>query len=630
MADKQRGISTYWRTAITVVLALIAVAAIVSGCGDMQGTVSANQLPTVEFTNTPANRDTFSFSPQITWKGRDPDGFVESYSYADITDSTALLDPAYYVNFIPPEAWVDTSAMAATVYLLTEAGRVTEHVFYLKCRDDRGLESLPIHRTFYRTNRPPLVPDVKWFLSNDDTYGHTITVSDTLYCLNEPNETWPGLGFNWRSTDPDDRELYRIPLQYRYYLEKTPHDTVWEWTSRNWTSRQDLTFAGLSTGHYVFTVWARDDGFEISEQPATATFDVYEPSFEQSVLLFDCTYQDAGGRLGRGNIVPGAQVGDLYRQLASRYPDAEYAQASTSQPYKSFLGRFKLVIMFSENFTSGGGINLTEYAHIGGKVWVLGSFIRKNLITNTTLALAGCTFAGPSSGVNVPTNEAEFTGATAGPDDLQNLTIDTAKCAEMFKSFWDRGYKTYPLLPGVDILTAGNGTETAYYFKSYTDTASGDVFNELAEVKANIDTINYPPTPVDCLIKLNRKRVLEVTRVENITRGVQGQVLSLTNNVGSTQNTVVRVSYPYGQPWSISDTVRVDYRFQPYSDFHLRPCGIRYEKLVVEPGATFAVRYRVAVFAFPLYYMNNTNGEVNAMFNTMLDWFFLPHAHSSR
>lgn len=631
MADKLN-----FKSGVAALASLTMAAAIaggIAGCGEMTGDVTANVAPVVEFTNVPADRDTFSYAPYVTWKGRDSDGFVESYSYADVIDSTAILDPDYYINFIPPEAWVETESMADTVYLLTETGQVTQHVFYLKCKDDRGRESPVIYRTFYRSNRPPRVPEVKWFLSGDEAYGNDVSVRDTLYSLDEANETWPGLGFNWRSTDPDDRELYRIPLQYRYYLERSPHDTVWQWTSRNWASRQDLTFADLPTGHYTFSVWARDDGYEVSSRPATATFDVYQPSFEQPILLINCSLEDPSGRAGRGNIVPGTQIGDFYQTLLAPHTGSEYFHFNAADSialYKSFLGRFRLVILVNENFTR---VNmpyetaLRDYVRVGGKLWVIGGFVRRNLISNTTLALAGCTFAGPGSGVTVPSNEAEFVSAIAGVRGLPSLAIDTAKCGATFREFWGRNYKTYPLLPGVDIMTTGSGAETVYYFQSYTDTANGDVLNDVAEVKANIDTIYYPPTPVDCLIKLNRSRVLEVTRVENITRGVRGQVLSLTNNVGSTRQTVVRVSYPYDEPWATTDSIRVDYRFQPYSDFHRKPVSFRYERLISEPGSTFVIRYRVAVTTFPLYFMDNSNGDVTRMFNNMLDWFFLPYAH---
>ena len=605
-----------------------------TGCdtffGNMEGSLTTNIPPVVEFTNVPAAGDTFAYAPVIHWKGSDADGFVEYYSYADIIDSTALADPVYYINFIPDEAWVETEATSDTVYLLTETGRITEHVFYLKCTDDRDEESFVIYRPFYRSNEPPNVPEIKWATDPDSAFGNDIIVEDTLYVLDNITETWPGLGFVWKSSDPDDRDLYKIPLEFRYFLEKTPHDTVWQWIAPGWSNKQDFQFAGLETGHYILTVWARDDGFELSERPASATFDVYKPTFEQSVLLINSTYESVeDDREGLGNVLPGDQIGELYQNLVSRYPDVEYFHFPNEEgiePFKSYLGRFRLVIWFSENLRGTSAPYepfLRSYVRVGGRLWVLGAFARRNIITNVTMGLAGSSLSG--SGVSVPTNEAEFVGATSGVSDLPDLYIDTSKTAEAYKVFFDGGYRTYPLLPGIDIMTVGSGAETAYYFKSYTDTASGDVYNDTATVVVNVDTIYYPPSPVDCFIRIERPRVLEVTRVENITRGVIGEVLTLTN-IGDFA--VVRVSYPYGEPWAVTDKVVVDYRFQPYSDFHLRPCALRFERISQsEDGRSFEIRYRVAIFAFPLYFLDNSNGDVHRMVNSMLDWFFLPYAH---
>lgn len=633
-------------TGVVILAAALGVAlTMVAGCGDLTGDISPNKPPIVEFANVPADSETFSYAPVVHWKGRDPDGFVEFYYHADVIDSAALRNPLDYIPFIPREAWVADSATSDTVYLLTETGKVTQHIFYLKCVDDRGAESAVQFRTFYRSNRPPRVPEIKWFADGDDTYDERITVADTVYSLDDITETWPGLGFNWRASDPDDRDLYRIPLQFRYFLERVPHDTIWQWVARDWMTLQDTTLSGLETGHYTFTVWARDDGYEISQRPATATFDVYKPSFEQTILLFNTTKEGYGGR-NRGNILPGTQVGDLYRQLAGRYPDAEYfhfPNPDSTQPFKSYLGRFRLVIWFSENFDATSApyeTQIRDYVRIGGRLWVIGAFTRKNLISNTTLALTESIFAGPTTGVTVPGNQAEFTGAVSKVRDLPSLQIDTSRSADVWRSYFGGGYGVYPLLPGVDIMTAGSGVQTAYQFSSYTDTSSGDVPDERAYVVASVDTIYYPPTAVDCIIKLvdpqtglPRPRVLRVDRVENITRGrelrreVLGHVQSLTNNVGSTRQTVVRVSYPYGEPWSVDDTVQVAYEFQPYSELHQKPCGIRYEKLIEKPGGSFGVLYRVAVFTFPLYFLDNSRGDVTRMFNGMLDWFFVPYAH---
>jgi hypothetical protein len=639
---------------VAPVAALTALAGWMAGCdllpGDLTGSISTNQKPVVEFTNVPAPGDTFAYAPVIYWKGRDPDGFVEKYSYADIIDATALVEPQYYIDFIPKEAWVETEATSDTVYLLTVTGQVTEHVFYVKCVDDRGAESGIVYRTFYRSNQRPHVPQIKYYSEPDYTYGNDIpnpdslnhVLNDTLYCLDEWTETWQGLGFSWKSSDPDDSELYAIPLQYRYYLEKVPHDTIWQWVALDWTRTQEVRFDGLETGHYVFTVWARDDGFETSVRPATATFDVYRPTFEQSILLLSTTAIDPSGRTLHWNLIPGTPIGDFYQSQLAGYSDLEFLQYEGGMKlWKAYLGRFKLVIWFSENQettidTLFKERDLINYVNIGGRLWVIGLMTHKNMITNNTLALARTVFAGPAAGVAIPQSGAEFAGAISGVTDLPDLGLDTNRTGEVWRRWFRNPSDTtkyridlYPLLPGVDIFTAETGVETAYYFSSYTDTASGDVTNELAEVRASVDTINYPPTSVDCIIVLQRNRVSDITRVENITRGVFGTPVSRTNNVtvGNKQRCIARVSYEYGEPWSLTDSVVVDYTYLPFSDFHMKPCAIRYERVEPAEGTGYQVLYRVAVFNFPFYYLDDSNQNVTRMFQSMLRWFFLPYAH---
>ncbi len=628
----------------TAILAfLIVIATLIGGCdsffGNMEGDMSANQLPIVEFANVPAERDTFSYAPVIYWKGRDIDGFVEKYAYADVIDSAALLDPVYYIDFIPEETWVETEATSDTVYLLTETGEVTEHVFYLKCFDDKEAESEVIFRSFYRSNQPPYVPLIKWWEDADTSYHHDISVPDTLYCLDEITDTWPGLGFSWKSSDPDDRDLYTIPLQFRYYLEKVPHDTIWQWVSQGWSNTQEIQFADLETGHYVFTVWARDDGLELSERPATATFDVYKPSFEQPLLLLNIT-REGDDLTGFGNVIPGTQIGELYQQLSRYIGNVEYVHMPDEgiEPWKSFLGRFRLILLFSENYDRPNvdlEAQIGDYVRIGGRLWVIGCFLRRNeFIGHGTLNLAKSSFTDPPA----PSirRQPDFMRATPGVEGMPGLDIDTSKIAAvngaLYPRFWD-----YPFLPGVDIMATGEGAETVYYFTSYTDTLSGDVTDDLAEVKVFADTVYYPPTPVDCIVRMPiNRRILSIYRVENTTRGVIGEVQSWANNswhAGTDFAAIVRVSYPYGEPWSVEDTIRVDYRYQPTSEMHLRPCAIRYEKLSSPAeGQGLELRYRVAIFTFPLYYLDNSvtadgEGRVTTMFHNMLDWFYQMEAH---
>lgn len=622
-------------------LVMLVAVFVIIGCdsmtGDVKGDYTFNTQPVVEFTNVPANQDTFSYAPVIHWKGRDSDGFVEHFSYADVIDPTAIADPEYFIDFIPENAWVQTEATSDTVYLLTQTGEITEHIFYLKCTDDKGAESLVKYRSFYRSNRPPDVPVIKWYSAAETEFSNDIFLTDTLYCLNEITDTWPGLGFSWKSSDPDDRDLYTIPLEYKYYLEKVPHDTIWTWVSQSWISDQELQFFGLETGHYKFSVWARDDGLEMSVRPASATFDVYKPTFEQPLLIINTTVEDEAGSEGRGNVIPGTQIGELYQQLASSYPgmtNYEYVHLPSPEvpfPWKSYLGRFNLVILVSENLASPGfslSEQLNPYLNIGGSLWVISGYTRQNGIIGATLMnAANSTFAEP---IGKKYSELpDFIAASAGVDFLPTMSIDTVKVAEVYDLF--RRRMPYPFLPGIDIISRGLNVETAYLYKSYTDTLSGMVYGDTAEVKVYADTTYYPPTPEYCLVKLPRNRVLEVINLVNVTRGDTGEVVSLTNNAfqsGDDRFAVVRVHYPWGEPWSVNDVIIVDYEYQPYSEFHLRPCGIRYEKLSeVTQGQGYDVRYRIAVFTFPLYFLDNSQGDVTTMFHSMLDWFYTQGAH---
>ncbi|MCF7811190.1 hypothetical protein K9N50_09415 [bacterium] len=623
--------------ALLFILAVILFGSCDSFMGNMDGDVLQNQPPIIEFTNVPVEGDTFSYAPVISWKGRDSDGFVEFYMYADITNPAALENPDYYINFIPAEAWIGTYATSDTVYLLTETGKVTEHIFYLFCVDDQDSMSQIIYNTFYRTNQPPRVPEIKWWSAPDTTYANDITVDDTLYCLDNITDTWPGLGFSWKSSDPDDKSLYTIPLEYKYYLEKAPHDTIWEWVADSWTNAQELQFAGLETGHYRFTVWTRDDGLEKCSRPATGTFDVYKPTFEEPLLLLNMTNENIN-QPGNGSISPGTQVGELYQLLSENSIGSgnvvvqHLPNNDGIEPWKSFLGRFRLIVLFSENVNmrgDGPSSELKEFLEIGGRLWAIGSFVRREkLISEELLDMAECRFP-PEAQASYPPSSADFIGAISGVNDMPDVKIDTSKIIEVFKVFLDRGLMLYPTLPGVDIMATGSGAETMYYFTSYTDTLNGDIVGDTAWVRAFADTISYPPTPVDCLIKMPQNRILDISRVENVTRGIIGDVQSWTNNVWpQTKEAVARISYAYGEPWSSEDVIVVDYRYQPTSETHLRPCAIRYEKLSAPAeGLGIELRYRIAVTTFPLYFLDNSDGKVDEMFKNMLDWFNQPQAH---
>jgi len=125
--------------------------------------------------------------------------------------------------------------------------------------------------------------------------------------------------------------------------------------------------------------------------------------------------------------------------------------------------------------------------------------------------------------------------------------------------------------------------------------------------------------------------ILDVYRVYNQTKDVLGTVTSWTSDT-------IRVTYQ-SEPWSDDDILEVDYKYDPISDMHLKPVAIRYESrprvvtTTTVNGVTFTyyeytLGYRTSLFAFPFYFMDNSNGQVKDIARSMLNWFFYPTWHS--
>lgn len=281
-----------------------------------------------DFKISTPNYYVFSYAPSVHWQGTDPDGFVEQYYYADIEydDVQAQLgigaNPADYISLIAPSDWDSTLSNSATIYLLTETGVTTEHIIYLKCRDNDGLFSPIVLRTFFRSNRPPNTPEVKWDEHPDDRYntiGDIRTEEDssgyiydnTLFCLPGITPIWSGIIFRWRGNDSDDVELYTIPLTYQYFLYEIdendePVRVIWDYSTgysseatslepdTTWfTEDQSVTIVDLdSSGSYMLTVWSFDDGFESSPDSGMIKFKCVVPPPEaekNSIILYDET-----------------------------------------------------------------------------------------------------------------------------------------------------------------------------------------------------------------------------------------------------------------------------------------------------------------------------------------------------
>lgn len=554
------------------------------------------------------NYSVFSYAPIIYWYGSDRDGFVESYSYADIKkediDAANITLPGY-ISQITDDEWINTNATNATIYLLSETGDTTEHVVYLKCYDNSGASSNVVYRTFFRSNQPPNVPEVKWDQHSDDRFANLmdirsdsiegITYTNTLISLPEITPIWGGITFRWRGDDPDDKELYTIPLTFQYYLmsldeNDMPVDTISEWSyfenisgQEIFTDEQSVTFVDLETGDYLFSVWSFDDGFERSPSSADIYFRCvhsYTEDEKKSIILYDETKNTTSfWNLPNMTVIDSFYIdmmhkmdtlfdGSLYDFTIdniydnSGNQDVMYWDNSASDiagiiPIEMLL-KYKLIIMYAEDHkqiqtNQYRGIRDTyfqRYLQAGGRLWLIGRQLLNGSfgipalhqsINNDLLNMMQIDQAYVYSFGN---QLIEFKGGFNAVDALDTLSIDQVKSDSL-------GFlvPTGPGLPEVDWIGRDEDATTLYYFKSvygetsqlYADSAVGIVM-DITDNPPYPGSSLYPnPTGSECWITVQDDHLIEVTSVINYSKPLNGvgEVIDVTSDDD------IKVTYPY-------------------------------------------------------------------------------------
>lgn len=639
----------------------------------LDGDMTPGEAYFIDFSFVIEDYYVFTYAPLVHWVGYDPDGFVEYYRYADVIDPEFIAnfreDTSYFWQHENELVWTDTSAMQARIYLLTSEGDTTEHLFFIKAVDNDSMESQNLaYKTFFRSNNAPNNPEIKPLAAAETEYSLNYVVEDTLFCLEELTPLWSGISFNWKGSDPDDKELYQIPLEFTYYLIKTPGDTIWAWSNPNWSDESQIQLFDLETGSYTFSVWARDDGYTLSDLPATIAFTVVKPTFQHHILVVDET-ADSGpfqansadsvnmfyqnllssleGQLENDNyIMDGVDVRFLDRSNPGSYQQSPI-------PY-SLIGQYKLVFIYDDDHGQVPGPYMTnrnevlgDYLDVGGRLWVSGRMLlvgsygysdgdvsmgSGDFLANYMQLQTG--FGAKYEKVVTGQQDMEFIGAMPVLEGYPDIQVDTNRVRMI------TGYPiTSPsnLLMDVDWFTRSEDAVTLYSFNSITaDTiaTSPYVYGEDSEVAEGA-------TPTQCIIHPDNTGLLLVYRVAKIVEITETDTITVEAQVTSFSPTEIRVTYPYGQPWSASDVLIVDYKYDPISNMHLKPVAVRYEaqprvlhQIEVQGNLlsyyTYTLGYRTSIFGFPLFFMrNNEDGEVTEVAREMLNWFFFPTYHWS-
>ncbi len=640
------------------------------------GSILPNTTYFIDFRFNIINFYVFSYAPTLHWVGYDADGFVDHYLYADVTD-TAFISGfkdaeetggqfGYLLSHQSQITWYDTTAMQARVYLLTLAGDTTEHLFFVKSVDNLGVESSVDYKTFYRSNNPPNNPLIKPQSSPDAAYGLHVYVIDTLFCLDEITPNWGGIAFNWRSDDPDDKSLYQIPLQYTHYLIKTPGDTLWAWSDSVWSDVKTVQMSGLETGSYVLSAWCRDDAFTLCDEAATISFNVVRPSFQHHILVVDETFNGGTYEFTAANsdcvnvfwqnLLTGLQGQLDYDNYVMDGVDVKFKDnsnynapdlAASPIPY-SLISQYKLVIFYHDSHTMSGDINyvnhrnqvLADYLDVGGRVWYEGRNVlygafrvagagNINVISSSSFLgeymqlITGYAAKYPNTA-----SPPDFMGGIPTVEGLPAVSVDSNHVNLIGNLLYlPNFYPNRQALLEVDWFTRSNDAVTLYTYNSTTTDTSltpPTILNENSEVVSG-------STPVHCTVQPLKQPVMAVYRVYNASKGVTGEIESYNPYT-------IQVSYPYGQPWESSDTLEVDYRYDPISQNQLKPVAMRYENQprvlqiiifngIQVPVYTTSLGYRTAMFTFPLFFLKNDNGQVQQITKDMLNWFFYPGQH---
>ena len=630
-----------------VLIAVLAAGGIFWSCDRLDGTIEENKPPVVEFVNVPLDSSQFSFAPTVYWVGHDPDGFLTGFQYRDDASDEAVAayragDAALqaYIAGVPETSWIPTDSTQETIYLLTDEGDTTEHVFMIRSVDDRGATSAVRIRIFFRTNQAPNKPEIKKVqlpLGEDQPYDSALAVTDTLFIGEVPSATWGGISFLWRGTDPDSRELNIIPLEFSYRLTNLTTGTVipfprlidstnFEWVQdwHDWTSATQVVYSGvypgMGTGNYLFEVKSRDDGLTESAVAATATFYAIRPSFAGQLLLVDENKPLTGPaepvRGGRND----QEILDFYDQMLPEafelaemvrpvvLPDLtepfDYNNGSVqwfqnknvllSIPY-ALIHEFKWVwLIDDDNAPATDATNtlirqrvMSEYMDIGGQVMISG---RRTLMgtygllpgdnpTNTVSygAFFNNYFNLKSANAKAPYSSANDETPEFGGATTTNPYWPQLEVDTSVTMALRWGSAHFPCLPEIDYYGRDN-TVSGYDFSQtlYNYQSCTAQDTGLAE-NADLEVVSSTPSMAILRPLPGHTRILEATDVFNITRSDTGEFMYPRFEEGEWRLYVS--THVSAGAWTTEDVLRVDYTYIPTSINHDKPVATQYTRM---------------------------------------------------
>lgn len=664
-----------------------------SSCDLIKDDENPNQMPEVWFINVPVDSSEFNYAPEVHWQGYDPDGFVNGYEYHD--DASVEAVQAYqagdaalqaYIDGLDASVWVPTDEASQVIYLLTEEGDTTEHVFMIRCIDNLGTYSQVKVRTFYRSNQRPNPPQLRWALHDlrcreagdpDDGYDTLYVVCDTLFWDDYVTATWPGVEFLWQGSDPDSRLTNIIPLEYSFALVNAEGDSmelpVYDDSSHvigyragwsDWTAGTQTILYGHPTGDYNFFLKCRDDGLTESEI-VRAEFYAIKPQRDKFLLVVDSNAELTPidrVRMGRepdlimnfyngenGVVEDAFQIAEQLRtnpDVIASSPNQEmipslgnydeqvvFLQNRNDDPLPySFIHQFETIwIIDDDNAAISPTVAplrkqvLMDFMNVGGNVMLTGRRILNGQFAMNIGSPPDQFFANyfDLASVNPKVADAfdDFQGCAAGNSGYLPIQLNPDI---MDSLMW--GANTFDCLPGVEWFgrtTARTGYDFSVTLMNYISCTINDEFfitDVDLDVKSSTPALAILSIPEDS----SWNRILDVTRVYNVTKDVYGDFMYVNPNSSGTltPDPEIYVSTPaYAGAWVNDDVLEVDFHYIPISVDHDQPVGERFARMdgvtdiTIHPDGSIEIhitaksRFKTSLYTFPLSFMDNTPVE---------------------
>ena len=658
----------------------------------LNGSAGENYIPELFIVNVPPDRSEFATSPTIYWYASDRDGQIARYDYAIVTeaevDSVAATIPLpgdqpaveRYIAFIlndQYQGWTSifpdslsgselptqqavrlyaskfpaecdsgyrvifdpaTGAIVDTIaYPIDCVSDTIPQYFFIRAIDDRGAESKIKYRSYKRRNHWPETDapaglDQATFVSLprlSGTYEGILLTwhgSDRLDYL-PPTE--PLLEFHWRlygpfpidPADPTARPTLDDTLGLQPIYESANHDPrfgVWVRDTltvvydlwRQADSRPDpLNDTTITrTAWFMFVVTARDDAYIEDETPTVRTFKAVSPKFERKICFVDDTWYSSDTYTNpapRPTIAEPSLNQNFYWNLVKMvYPEADTMQdfwwrSKGPKPGENCGGtrvrcgnyvslemllRHRLTVFANDDVfdpTSAPGIPpatqdiLRRYLDAGGMVFFFGrhSFLPAAIIGQSAAPRIFDLCGG------------EFNNTLAcGYFDMEGMYYPGwRRTAIPLKCVGCRGSESNDEFIGANLVASGTGLPPS-----------------LEIDRARVDSMFILPFIKDYLRRNGTDKIIGLPDVNYIVLGSNSTPLYLFD------------SWRPGGPIPPEDGP---------SFSHQKPVAMRR----VGPSRTSPL-YKTAYFTFPLYFIKQEQSE--AMFRSMVDWFFLPFSQS--